>query len=79
MGLGPQELLLVALIVIVLFGGRKLPELGAGIGKALANFKRGYKEAEAIDITPEGAPHSAPSRETTTSSADNSTSGNSSK
>lgn len=60
MGLGPQELLLIALIVIVLFGGRKLPELGSGIGKALANFKKGYKEAEAIDITPESSANKTP-------------------
>ncbi len=56
MGIGPPELIIIALIVVILFGGRKLPELGSGIGKALANFKKGYKEAEAIDITPQTPP-----------------------
>lgn len=59
MGIGPPELLIIALIVVVLFGGKKLPELGSGIGKALANFKKGYKEAEAIDITPRASTDSS--------------------
>lgn len=50
---GPAELGIIALIIIVLFGAKKLPALGSGIGKAISNFKKSYKEAEAIDITPD--------------------------
>jgi sec-independent protein translocase protein TatA len=41
-GLGMQELLIILAIVMLLFGGKKLPELGKGLGKAI----RGFKEAE---------------------------------
>ena len=41
-GLGMQELLIIFAIVLLLFGGKKLPELGKGLGKAI----RGFKEAE---------------------------------
>jgi sec-independent protein translocase protein TatA len=41
-GLGMQELLVILAIVMLLFGGKKLPELGKGLGKAI----RGFKEAE---------------------------------
>jgi sec-independent protein translocase protein TatA len=36
---GPQELLLILLIVIVIFGARKLPELGKSLGEGIKNFK----------------------------------------
>ena len=36
---GPQELLLVLLIVIIIFGARKLPELGKSLGEGIRNFK----------------------------------------
>jgi sec-independent protein translocase protein TatA len=36
---GPQELLLVLLIVIIIFGARKLPELGKSLGEGIKNFK----------------------------------------
>ena len=41
--LQPWHLLLIALIVIVLFGGKKLPELGKGLGEGLRGFKEGMK------------------------------------
>ena len=37
--IGPQELLLVLLIVIIIFGARKLPELGKSLGEGIKNFK----------------------------------------
>ncbi len=37
---GPQELLLVLLIVVIIFGARKLPELGKSLGDGIRNFKR---------------------------------------
>ena len=50
--LSPMELGIVAVIVVLLFGTRKLPELGSGLGKAISNFKRSYREASEIDVTP---------------------------
>lgn len=48
----PMELGIVAVLVVLLFGTRKLPELGSGLGKAISNFKRSYREASEIDVTP---------------------------
>lgn len=47
-----QDLLVVLAIVAVLFGGRKLPEIGKGIGEAIRNFKKGISDQEHIDVTP---------------------------
>jgi sec-independent protein translocase protein TatA len=54
--LSPVELGIVGLIVVLLFGTKKLPELGSGLGKAISNFKRSYKETSEIDITPSSGP-----------------------
>ena len=42
--IGLPELVIVLLIVIVIFGGSRLPQLGRGIGSAIKNFKDGIKE-----------------------------------
>ena len=52
-GLSASHLLIVLLVVIVLFGGKRLPELGSGLGKAISNFRKSYREGSAIDVTPE--------------------------
>jgi sec-independent protein translocase protein TatA len=41
--LGAQELVLVFLIILVLFGASRLPQLGRGLGEGISNFKRGLK------------------------------------
>ncbi|WP_459851615.1 twin-arginine translocase TatA/TatE family subunit [Humidesulfovibrio idahonensis] len=46
-------LLLVVIIGLVLFGSGRLPGLGNGIGKTIANFKRGLSEPKEIDVTTE--------------------------
>ena len=46
-GLGPWELGIILVIVLIIFGAGKLPEIGAGIGKGIKNFKKGMSEAEA--------------------------------
>ncbi|OGW54020.1 MAG: preprotein translocase subunit TatA [Nitrospirae bacterium RBG_13_43_8] len=51
-GLGMQELLVILVIVIVLFGATRLPEIGKGVGQAIRNFKKGVNEPEEIDVTP---------------------------
>lgn len=51
-GIGMQELLVILVIVVVLFGAKKLPEIGGGLGRAIRNFKRASTEPDEIDITP---------------------------
>ena len=45
-GLGAQEILIIALIVLLLFGGKKIPELMKGLGKGVKSFKEGMNEIE---------------------------------
>ena len=45
-GLGMGEALILLAVVLLLFGGKKLPELGNSMGKALTNFKKGMKESK---------------------------------
>jgi sec-independent protein translocase protein TatA len=45
-GLGPWELGIILVIVLIIFGAGKLPDIGAGIGKGIKNFKKGMAEAE---------------------------------
>ena len=51
-GIGTTELLILFGIVIVIFGARRLPELGSGLGKAIKNFKAGVSTEDEIDVTP---------------------------
>jgi sec-independent protein translocase protein TatA len=44
MRLGPMELVLIVLLVVLLFGGRKLPELAKGLGQGLKEFKTAVRE-----------------------------------
>jgi sec-independent protein translocase protein TatA len=48
-GLGMQEILVIALIILLLFGGKKIPELMKGLGKGVKSFKEGMNEV--TDIT----------------------------
>lgn len=45
-GLGGPELIVILVIVVLIFGGSKLPELGASAGKALKSFKKGVQDVE---------------------------------
>lgn len=45
-GLGFQEVLLIALVVLLFFGGKKIPEMMKGLGKGVKAFKDGMKEVE---------------------------------
>lgn len=47
-GLGFQEVLVIALIILLLFGGKKIPELMHGLGKGVKSFKDGMKDVENI-------------------------------
>ncbi|MBR6659083.1 MAG: twin-arginine translocase TatA/TatE family subunit [Paludibacteraceae bacterium] len=46
MGLGMQEILVIALVVLLLFGGKKIPELMRGLGKGVKSFKEGLNDLE---------------------------------
>jgi len=43
-GLGIQELLIILVIALVIFGPSKLPQIGSGLGKAIRDFKKGVSE-----------------------------------
>jgi sec-independent protein translocase protein TatA len=45
-GLGYQELMIILIIVLLLFGAQKLPELARGLGKSMSEFKKGQHEDE---------------------------------
>jgi len=45
-GLGTPELIVILGIAFLVFGGKKLPEIGSGLGKAISSFKKGLREAE---------------------------------
>ena len=51
-GIGTQELLVIVLIVLLLFGGKKIPELMKGLGRGVRSFKDGMNESEAPDKKP---------------------------
>ncbi|MFQ5602558.1 MAG: twin-arginine translocase TatA/TatE family subunit [bacterium] len=46
MSLGPWEILIIIFIILLLFGGKKFPELAKGLGKGLREFKKSVKEPE---------------------------------
>ena len=48
-GLGMPELLVILVIVVVLFGANKLPQIGAGLGKGIRNFKDATKDSDKKD------------------------------
>ena len=52
-GLGMQEILVIALIVLLLFGGKKIPELMKGLGKGVKSFKDGMKEIDSDEVKSE--------------------------
>lgn len=45
-GIGTQEILLILLVVLIFFGGKKIPELMKGLGKGVRSFKEGMKEVD---------------------------------
>lgn len=52
MGLGFGELILILIIVLLVFGAGKLPQIGDALGKSIKNFKRSASGNDEIDVTP---------------------------
>lgn len=48
-GLGATELIIILLIIIVIFGAKKLPEIGSGLGRGITNFKKAMKEPGSLE------------------------------
>ena len=48
-GLGMQEILIIAFVILLLFGGKKIPELMKGLGKGVKSFKDGMKSLDEED------------------------------
>ncbi|VBB48042.1 Sec-independent protein translocase protein TatA (modular protein) [uncultured Paludibacter sp.] len=46
MNIGAPEVILIALVVLLIFGGKKIPELMKGLGKGVSSFKKGMKDIE---------------------------------
>jgi sec-independent protein translocase protein TatA len=49
-GIGIPELMILLVIVLIIFGANKLPEIGSGMGRAIKNFKKASDEPEEIDV-----------------------------
>lgn len=56
---GWMELMLILIIVLIIFGAGKIPQLGEGLGKAIKGFKKSLAEADALDITPNDEPEAS--------------------
>ena len=50
-GLGFQELLIILVIALIIFGPGKLPQIGSGLGKAVRDFKKGISDNDSVDST----------------------------
>lgn len=51
--LGGLELAVIAMLVVLLFGVKRIPELGSGLGLGISNFRKSYRDGLTIDVTPE--------------------------
>ena len=59
MNLGMQEILIIALIILLLFGGKKIPELMKGLGKGVRSFKDGINGKDEIETKEDSTPTEA--------------------
>ena len=51
-GIGVQELIIVLVIAVLVFGGKNLPRIGSDMGRAIRNFKSALNAPESIDVVP---------------------------
>jgi sec-independent protein translocase protein TatA len=52
-GIGMPELLIIMVIVLIVFGAGKLPEIGGAIGNSIKNFKKSVRGSDESDVTPD--------------------------
>ncbi len=52
-GIGPTEALIILLIIVIIFGASKIPQLGAGLGRGIKNFQRALKGEDADKSAPD--------------------------
>ena len=60
-GLGIGELIVILVIVMIIFGAGRLPELGDGLGRGIRNFRKAVSKPDEIDVTPKPGEDEAPS------------------
>jgi sec-independent protein translocase protein TatA len=72
-GMGFGELVLILVIVMVVFGATKLPQLGDGLGRAIKNFKRSVGSINEIDVTPKASSQATSTDDKTGTSTDEKT------
>jgi sec-independent protein translocase protein TatA len=53
MRMGIGEILIILVVVLLVFGANKIPQLGDALGKGIRNFRKASREDDAIDVTPE--------------------------
>ncbi|HVP67301.1 MAG TPA: twin-arginine translocase TatA/TatE family subunit [Anaeromyxobacteraceae bacterium] len=53
MRLGFGEILIILVVVLLIFGANKIPQLGDALGKGIRNFRRATREEDSIDVTPD--------------------------
>ncbi len=74
MGIGFPELMIILVIIMIIFGAGKLPEIGSAFGNSIRNFKKSMKDAEEMkddeDATPELAEGETAEGETTEAASD---------
>ena len=51
-GIGMPELVVILVIVLIIFGAGKLPQIGEGIGKGIRNFRKSTKDQDEIEVAP---------------------------
>ncbi|GEJ56095.1 twin-arginine translocase TatA/TatE family subunit [Anaeromyxobacter diazotrophicus] len=54
MGLRLPEVLIILVVLVLVFGANKIPQLGDALGKGIRNFKKASNEDDSIDVTPKG-------------------------
>lgn len=69
-GLGLQEILVIAIVVLLLFGGKKIPELMRGVGQGVRSFKEGLSGEPAQQTTQNTSDGSSPKEDSTEGVAD---------
>ncbi len=68
-GIGPWEILLIFLALLLMFGAKRIPEIARGLGKGVTEFKNALQDVKSgIEATPEDSPESPPPGQTASSS-----------